>query len=133
TLHKDTPRIVALLKKHGFYIACETNGSATIPEGIDFPTVSPKKFTKNKFEPYYIHESVPARAKEWKYAVDNDFDFSILERHNEQTDSFKTSIVYSLSPEHTHMKANTEKILNYISKNPKWKLSLQTHKWINIP
>lgn len=142
TLHKDTSRVIALLKKHNFYIACETNGSAPIPEGIDFPTVSPKKFTKNKFEPYYIHESVYSRAKEWKYVVDTDFDFTILKRHGNEQNQFPranlehtlaSNIVYSLSPEHTNMQANTQRILDYIANNPNWKLSLQTHKWINIP
>lgn len=133
TLHKDTIRVIEILKKNGFYIACETNGSAPIPAGIDFPTVSPKKFTKNKFEPYYIHESVFARAKEWKYVVDTDFDFSILERHRSTIDSIHNPIEHSLSPEHGQMQLNTQRILQFIAQNPQWKLSLQTHKWIDIP
>jgi len=133
TLHKDTPRIVEILKRLGFYIACETNGSAPIPEGIDFPTVSPKRFTKSKHEPYYIHPSVYENAKEWKYVVDDQFDFSILDRHSTETLPHHSETVHSLSPEHGAMKMNTERILEYVAKNPQWKLSLQTHKWINIP
>lgn len=134
TLHKDTPKVIEILKKNGFYIACETNGSAPIPEGIDFPTVSPKKFTKNKYTPYYIHPDVLKKAREWKYVVDKDFDFSILTQHtptqNPQSDDY---ITYSLSPEFNELDENTHRILEYISKNPRWKMSLQTHKWINIP
>lgn len=147
TLHKDTSRIIQLLKKHNFYIACETNGSAPIPEGIDFPTVSPKLFTKNKFPPYYVHEDVYGKVKEWKYVVDSNFDFNILARHQPQQlkkDSLPakptekhigqyTEICYSLSPEFSDMTNNTKKILDYISENPIWRLSLQTHKWIHIP
>lgn len=133
TLHKDTPRVIEILKKNGFYIACETNGSAPIPNGIDFPTVSPKRFTKNKFQPYYVEQSVFSDAKEWKYVVDQDFDFSILDRHRTDTDPIHSMVTHSLSPEHGDMKANTQRILDYVSKNPQWKLSLQTHKWINIP
>lgn len=134
TAHKDTPRVIELLKKHGFYIACETNGSLPIPVGIDFPTVSPKRFTKSKFAPYHIHESVYASAKEWKYVVDKDFDFSILNRHKSAAKFMAdTAVVHSLSPEHGDMAVNTQSILNYVAENPQWKLSLQTHKWINVP
>ncbi len=133
TLHKDTPRVIEILKRLGFYIACETNGSAPIPDGIDFPTVSPKRFTKSKLEPYFVHPSVYANAKEWKYVVDDQFDFSILDRHTLDTGPHHSAVVHSLSPEHNAMKTNTERILQYVAKNPQWKLSLQTHKWINIP
>lgn len=133
TLHKDTPQIIHLLKKHGFYIACETNGSAPIPEGVDFPTVSPKRFTKNKYIPFYIHNDVYPRACEWKYVVDKDFDFSVLDRHKMSKNFYNESITFSLSPEHSDFKENTRRILDYISEHPQWKLSLQTHKWIQIP
>lgn len=133
TLHKDTPRIISLLKKEGFYIACETNGSAPIPEGIDFPTISPKKFTKGKLPPYYIHPDNWTRAREWKYVVDQDFDFSVLNKHALSKNSPPSEVVYSLSPEFSHMADNVEKIINYIQQHPQWCLSLQTHKWIHIP
>lgn len=133
TLHKDTPRIIEILKKHNFYIACETNGSAPIPAGIDFPTVSPKRFTKNKLDPFFIHDSVYDKAKEWKYVVDKDFDFAILERHKSDETFYTDNTTFSLSPEHSDMKKNTERILNYVAQHPQWKLSLQTHKWINVP
>ncbi len=137
TLHKDTPRVIEILKKYNFYIACETNGSAPIPEGIDFPTVSPKKFTKNKFPEFYVHESVFEKAKEWKYVVDQDFDFSILDRHSIPStavhDPSLQPVVHSLSPEFSQFTENTKKIMDYISLKPGWKLSLQTHKWIGIP
>lgn len=133
TVHKDTPRVISLLKKHGFYIACETNGSAPIPQGIDFPTISPKRFTKNKYAPFYIHDDVFSRAREWKYVVDKDFDFSVLDRHNSNENFYLDSTTYSLSPEHSEFQKNTQRILDYVAQHPQWKLSLQTHKWINIP
>lgn len=133
TLHKDTPRVISLLKKHGFYIACETNGSAPIPQGIDFPTISPKRFTKSKFTPFYIHDDVFSRAREWKYVVDKDFDFSVLDRHNSNENFYLESTTYSLSPEHSEFQKNTQRILDYVAQHPQWKLSLQTHKWIQIP
>ena len=137
-VHKDTPRIIEILKNMGFYIACETNGSAPIPNGIDFVTVSPKAFTKSKLPPYYIHDDALLKADEWKYVVDENFDFNLLKKHSliskpKQNTHYSEKTIYSLSPEFSQMLKNTKRILNFISENPQWKLSLQTHKWIQIP
>lgn len=128
--HKDLSKILSILKSLGFFIACETNGSFPAPPEIDFVTVSPKPYSKNKNqEKYFIHEQTLPRASEFKYVVDENFDFTILERH----DPKKKDVIYSLSPEFSQMKKNVETIMEFIGKNPEWKLSLQTHKWINIP
>lgn len=129
-VHKHLKMVISLLKDLGFKIACETNGSAPIPDEIDFPTVSPKSFTKGKFPPFYIHPDALEKAKEFKYVVDKNFDFNILEKHK----PFQSHTAYSLSPEYQSMKTVLPtKILPYIAENPEWRLSLQTHKWINIP
>lgn len=129
--HKDLPRILKILKSHDFYITCETNGSFPAPPEIDFVTVSPKPYSKNKdLEKYYIHPSLWAQAGEFKYVVDDNFDFKILDRHSPICSE---NITLSLSPEFNKMKSNVEKIISYIQANPHWKLNLQTHKWINIP
>lgn len=127
--HKHLPHILQILKEQGFYIACETNGSLPIPNEIDYVTTSPKAYTQSKYDDYFVHPSAWERTSEWKYVVDNNFDFSILERHNKDP----KTVHHSLSPEFTQMQANLDKIMAHIKENPKWKLSLQTHKWINIP
>lgn len=127
-VHKDFKFIVDKLKELDFYIACETNGSAPLPTAIDFVTASPKSYTKDKYPPFYIHPELEEKVSEYKYVVDSDFDFEALQKHTQ-----KKGVEYSLSPEHNHMQKNTARIINYIQKNPQWKLSLQTHKWINIP
>ena len=128
-VHKDINVIVQTLKKMGFTIACETNGSVAIPNGIDFPTVSPKAFTQGKFPEFHIHKQAFKQAKEFKYVVDEGFDFKILERHKPYDDEK----IYSLSPEFSQMSEMSQKIIEYIQRNPRWNLSLQTHKWLDIP
>lgn len=128
-LHKDLPRILTILKKNNFYIACETNGSFPAPEQIDFITTSPKSYTKNNFEPYYIHPELLKTTSEWKYVVDQNFDFQVLKKH----EPYQKGVYYSLSPEFNQMQQNTKRIIEFIKQNPKWQLNLQTHKWINIP
>lgn len=127
--HKDLQRIIMLLKKEGFEIACETNGSFPIPDEIDFPTISPKAYTQNKFPAYYIHEDAFKKAREIKYVVDGSFDFAILDRHL----PMDSNVRYSLTPEYSQMTEQLPRILAYIQKNPQWQLNLQTHKWIEIP
>lgn len=127
--HKDLPRILKILKDLGFYIACETNGSFPAPPEIDFVTVSPKPYTKNKHPAYYIDPKTLSAASEFKYVVDDKLDFDILKRHQ----PYQENVVYSLSPEFNNLKPSVEKIIGFIKENPEWKLSLQTHKWIDIP
>ena len=124
-MNKDTPHIVAFLKQHGFEVACETNGTFPIVDGIDFVTCSPKRFQEN---PYAVHPEVWPKVSEFKYVVDDEFDFAILKRHT--LDDGKR---YSLSPEFNNMKASMERIFAYTKENPQWRISLQTHKWINVP
>jgi organic radical activating enzyme len=123
SMHKHTPRVIQLLADEGFEIAMETNGMFPVPDGIDFLTVSPKRDGGWKVNPQTF-----ARADEFKYVVDEAFDFSILDRHE-----VRTGARYYLSPEFGAMKENVEKILRYTEANPLWRLSLQTHKLIGIP
>lgn len=123
TMSKNFAPIYGILKSLGFKIAVESNGTFQIPEGDYYLTVSPKREQK---EPYYIHESAFLAASEFKYVVDDDFDFSILNRHT------NTAQKLYISPEFNNIEKNLEKIFNYIKENPQWKISLQTHKWMNI-
>lgn len=135
-MNKQTPVVVRILKELGFEIACETNGMFPIVDGIDFVTVSPKRFSETKIQQstglnhsqYYIHPNALHLASEFKYVVDSEFDFETLDRHNT-----KDGRRYSLSPEWNDFKNNTTKIVDYITENPDWRLSLQTHKFLGLP
>lgn len=125
SMNKQTPRVIAALKKLGFYIAMETNGNFPIPEGVNFVTCSPKR---DASPPYYVHADVWPRVSEFKYVVDRDFDFSILDRHD-----IRDKRRYSLSPEFGELTYNLNRIFEFIKENPRWRISLQTHKWMAIP
>lgn len=114
-----------ILENLGFKIAVESNGTFE-PIDVDYwLTVSPKREQK-MHPPYYVHPEAMGQASEFKYVVDSDFDFSILDRHKDSK-----QLKY-LSPEFNDFKNNLEKIFNYIKENPEWKISLQTHKWMDI-
>lgn len=127
-MHKHTPNVVAWLKQMGFEVACETNGMFPIVAGIDFVTCSPKSHSKT---PFFVHEEVWARVDEWKYVVEDGFDFELLKRHNDE--NHMPWQRYSLSPEFNQMEKSLARIFEFIKENPKWRISLQTHKWIGVP
>jgi 7-carboxy-7-deazaguanine synthase len=125
-MNKQTPEIVSLLKMYGFEIACESNGSMPAVEGIDCITVSPKRDVQKGLPEFFINPAIEDKITEIKYVVDDGFDFAILDRHKSQT--FKKY----LSPEYGNFQESVRKIENYIKENPEWRVSLQTHKWMNI-
>lgn len=122
TMNKTTPDVVRVLKSLGFEIAVESNGTFPIPKGIDFVTISPKRDAK-----YEIHKDALMKANEFKYVVDQGFDFKLLDRHDT-----KDGRRYSLSPEFGNFKESLLKIQDYIKEHPTWRISLQTHKWMGI-
>lgn len=129
TMNKHLPLIIEALKGRGYELAVESNGMFPVPKGIDFVTLSPKRDATPT--PYWVDERAWAAADEFKYVVDDDFDFDLLKRHNVQ-DGRR----YSLSPEATHMERNVERILEFMGRFPSskggWRLNLQTHKWIGV-
>lgn len=126
TMHRHTPRVVELLKKKGFQVAVETNGTFKLPCDFDWVTCSPKRDSE-----FDVHADLWHHVNEFKYVVDSEFDFSVLDKHN--VPSYAPKAIMSLSPEFNDMQNNVAKIIDYIKENPQWKLSLQTHKWINVP
>lgn len=124
-MNKQTPRVVELLKGLGFFIACETNGHFPIVQGIDFATCSPKRDGK---VPYFVHPDAFGVISEFKYVVDEGFDFTILDRHD-----VGDGRRYSLSPEFGRFTQSMKEIMAYIVDHPGWRYSLQTHKILSIP
>lgn len=123
-LNRHTKNVIKLLKDNCFEIACETNGTMPYIPGIDWVTCSPKKQAN-----WSINEHLLPHISEFKYVIDDGFDFSVLERHN--VDPLNGPKLY-LSPEYGNIKNSLEMIFAYIQEHPWWRLSLQTHKLIGI-
>lgn len=125
-MNKHSPRVVQILKELGFYVATETNGMFPIVEGIDFVTCSPKK---DKGFNYEIHPEAYPKVSEFKYVVDEGFDFAVLDRHSKDP----ANQSHRLSPEYGIKEKSLERIMAYIKEFPRWKINLQTHKQLNVP
>ena len=90
---------------------------------LDWITLTPKKFK----EP--LTEVLP-HAHELKIVVFNKSDFAWAEKWAEKVSS---ACKLFLQPEWSKAENMTPLIVDYIKANPQWQLSLQTHKYINVP
>lgn len=111
------------LQGAGFRVHIETSGSTELSGSLDFITLSPKKFKAPL-------ASALAKAHELKVVVYHKSDFKWAEEHAAQVGMHCT--LY-LQPEWSKKEEMTPIIIEYIQQNPRWQLSLQTHKYLNIP
>lgn len=111
------PELVDALHDRGFTIAIETNGTLLPPEGIDWICVSPKGRAKVAL----------TKGDELKVVYPQaDLDLAEFE-----TWDFKHFFVQPMDC--PTAAENLERATAYCLGNPKWRLSLQTHKMIGIP
>jgi len=124
TVNKDLEKVISWLKELDFEIAIESNGTFPIPLEIDFVTVSPKKEAD-----YFIHPSNCQRIDDLKIVVDENFDWMIPGRLAAMV-NYSTKLW--LSPEFGQLNEKVAEISKYISEDPRWRLNLQTHKFVGL-
>ena len=122
-LMHNLDELTAALKAKGFRTNIETSGSSPLSGSWDWICLSPKKFKAP------LPEVVPF-ANELKVVVFNKHDFEWAESYAAQVSD--TCKLY-LQPEWDKAATVTPLIIDYIKANPKWELSLQLHKYINVP
>jgi len=109
--------LVDAMHQQGFEIAIETNGTLPVPEGVDWICVSPKMGS----------ELVVRRGNEIKVVIPQD--------------GQDMALYASLDFEHYFVQAmdgpdqkdNIRLAIEFCKQHPQWKLSLQTHKLLQIP
>ncbi|MEQ6121873.1 7-carboxy-7-deazaguanine synthase QueE [Reichenbachiella sp. MALMAid0571] len=111
------------LKKHSYQLHLETSGVYTMTGQWDWITFSPKKFKKPD-------QSIYAVASELKAIVFNQSDFAFAESF---VSSLNNDCIQYLQPEWSKSEQMTATIVEYIKAHPEWNISLQTHKYLNIP
>ena len=115
--------LTSLLNEKGIRTHIETSGSHQLSGKWNWICLSPKKFKAPLDE-------VVLAANELKVVVYNQSDFSWAEQYAEKVSG---DCLLFLQPEWSRAKELTPSIISYIQRNPKWILSLQTHKYIDIP
>ena len=115
--------LTSALKARGLKTHIETSGAYPLTGTWDWICLSPKK----NMEPLHpIYEM----ADELKVIVYNKHDFLFAE---EQAAKVGGNCILYLQPEWSAREKVTPIIVDFVMANPHWKVSLQTHKYLNIP
>jgi len=104
-------------------IHIETSGAYPLTGKWNWICLSPKK-TKLPLPEIYLS------ANELKIIVCNKHDFKFAE---DQAKKVNANCELFLQPEWSNREKMTPQIVDYVMRNPQWKISLQTHKYLNIP
>lgn len=119
----DLGELTSTMKAAGIQVFLETSGSWQITGEWDWICVSPKKFSAPS-------EDSLMKAHELKVVVFNKSDFDWAEKNASVVS--KNCRLY-LQPEWEKRDQVTPLIIDYVKANPGWRISLQTHKYLDIP
>ncbi|GIR23711.1 hypothetical protein CM15mP37_12160 [bacterium] len=109
--------LIMEIRKVGFEIAIETNGTISLPNNLDWVCVSPKANTKlivtEGDELKLVYPQIGSSPEDYK--------------------QLKFDHFYLQPMDNVNKVENIKKTLKYCFKDPHWKISIQTHKFLNIP
>jgi organic radical activating enzyme len=119
----DLTRLIEMLHENNIETAIETSGCYELKGDINWYCFSPKKFKAPCDEAY-------SKADELKVVISHPSDFAWAETHAEKVSS---NCQLFLQPEWSKQERFLPLIIEYVKEHPKWSVSLQTHKFMNIP
>lgn len=109
--------LIAAMHEVGFAIAIETNGTLPVPEGVDWICVSPKMGAT----------LVVRKGNEIKVVIPQ------FEQPMSEYASLDFEHHFVQAMDGSNREENIRMAIDYCKNNPKWKLSVQTHKLLQIP
>ncbi len=119
----DMNPLTKLLKSKGVNTHIETSGAYALSGTWDWICLSPKKMKLPTHEVYQA-------AHELKVIIYNKDDFRFAE---EQAAKVNNDCKLFMQPEWSKRDKMIPEIVEYVMQHPKWVVSLQTHKYLNIP
>ena len=122
-LMHDLTQLTAALQAEGFETNIETSGAHPLSGSWNWICLSPKKFKAPL-------PSVIPFANELKVVIFNKSDFEWAEKYAAQV---SPECKLYLQPEWDKAAIVTPMLIEYIKQHPQWELSLQIHKYINVP
>ncbi len=122
-LMHDLTALTLALHQEGIRTHIETSGSHPLSGKWDWVCLSPKKFKAP------LDEILPA-ANELKVIIFHKSDFEWAEKYAARVSS---GCKLYLQPEWDKQQEMMPLIIDYIKSHPQWELSLQIHKYINVP
>ena len=116
-------KLTEALKANGLQSNIETSGAYPLTGSWDWICFSPKKF-KASLDEFY------SKSHELKVIAFNKSDFKWASEHG---DKMSQDSQLFLQPEWSKEKEMTPLVVDFVKRNPRWKISLQTHKYMDIP
>jgi 7-carboxy-7-deazaguanine synthase len=121
-LMNDLNYLTDIFHQNKIRLWLETSGAYPLTGGWDWICVSPKKFKAPL-------KSVLEKANELKVVIYNRSDLDWAEQH---AATVGDACKLFLQPEYSRQDEMVPLIINYIRQNPEWRISLQTHKYMNV-
>lgn len=119
----DLSALTQSLREAGIRTHIETSGAYPLTGSWDWICFSPKKFKSPE-------SSILPLADELKVIIYNSSDFDWAEKFAAQV---RDNCELFLQPEWSREKEMLPSIIEYVKAHPRWKISLQIHKYMNIP
>lgn len=119
----DLTELTHSLKSAGLRTHIETSGAHPLTGDWDWICFSPKKFKKPLPEFY-------TKSHELKVIIYNRSDFKWAQEHAEKMHEGSN---WYVQPEWSKESEMLPSIIQFVKENPKWRISLQVHKYMSIP
>lgn len=119
----DLTELTAALKAAGIRTHVETSGAYTARGDFDWITVSPKRYKPPL-------PTVLAKASELKVVINHTNDFRWAEKFESEV---QPQCRLYLAPEWEQEEELMPQLIEYVKEHQQWELSLQIHKYINVP
>lgn len=119
----DLNGITAMIRSLGMKTHIETSGAYPITGDWDWICVSPKRYKRALDESLY-------KADELKVIIAHKNDFRFAEKHAELVSA---NCKLYIQPEWSNMEEMMPEIISFVKANPQFEISLQVHKYLNIP
>lgn len=116
-------KLTKAIQKKGKRVHIETSGAYKVTGEWDWFCLSPKKRKLPTERAYEL-------ANELKVIIYNQHDFAFAE---EQAAKVGPDCMLLMQPEWGRRDIMTPEIVNYVKENTQWRISLQTHKYIDVP
>lgn len=123
-----TEEDLAYFRVLGYEQAIETNGTRRPPRGLDYITCSPKPEAMKR-----LHESFPNGVSEFRFPISAEGDLPPAIEDLPLAKAYLVSPIFVGEGMSELDAPALERCIAFVKANPRWRLSLQTHKLINIP
>lgn len=120
--------VLAHFRLLGYEQAIETNGTRRPPRGLDYITCSPKPEAMD-----VLHQSFPNGVSEFRFPIGVDGPLPPAIEELPLAKAYLVSPIFVGEGQGELDQKALDRCIDFVKANPRWRLSMQLHKLINIP